>query len=186
MKMRSLALKLTLAFLLVAVAGVAIFAALLGGQTQSEFSRFLSGRDQSVLVSTLADYYAQTGSWKGVDSRINSNQQLAFYGRSAALIDIHGIVVFGSQPYAAGQQLPQKEIDESTAVHVSEQVVGYVHFGPVGHVGIDDRGVRPAPNEAAFVGRVVQAALTSAGIAALIALLIGIVLARTLTKPVRG
>ena len=181
--MRSLALKLTLAFLLVAVAGVAIFAALLGGQTQGEFNRFLSGRDQGVLVSTLADYYAQTGSWHGVDSRINSNQQIAFYSRSAALIDTQGVVVFGNQPYTAGQQLPQKEIDESTAVRVNNRVVGYVHFAPIAG---NDRDTFPAANESAFVGRVVQAALTSAGIAALIALLIGIVLARTLTKPVRA
>jgi len=187
--MRSLVLKLTLAFLLVAVTGVLIFAALVGGQTQGEFLRFLSGRDQAALVSALANYYQQHNSWAGVDANLAADPQLNFYRQSAALFDPHAIVVLGHTPYVVGQQVSPQEIDESTAVRAGGQVVGYVHFAPIvsGTTGpFSGDGPRPAATESAFLNRVVQAALTSAGIAALIAALIGIVLARTLTKPVRA
>ena len=112
---------------------------------------------------------------------INTNPQLAYYGRTATLIDTTNTVIFGSQPYRVGQHLPELEIDESMAVRVGEQIVGYVHFASMA----DPEG-RRGPNESAFISRVVQVALTSAGIAAIIALLIGIILARTLTRPVRA
>ena len=179
--MRSLVVKLTLAFLAVAMAVVVVFATLLGTQTQGEFSRFLSARDQDVFVSTLANYYAQTGSWRAVSSRINSDSQLAYYGRGVTVIDAGGRVVLGSAPYSMGDQLPERELDESVAIRVGERVVGYAHFASTE----EPRG-RRGSNEAAFVDGVVRAALISVAIAAAMALLIGIVLARTLTKPVRA
>ena len=62
----SLAGKLTLAFLLVGVLGVLLFAFLVGLRTRTEFDRFLSDRDQAILIDALTDYYEQAGSWAGV------------------------------------------------------------------------------------------------------------------------
>ncbi len=183
--MRSLTLKLTLAFLLVAVAGVVIFAVLVGGQTQDEFSRFLSARDQNVLVTALAEHYQSGNSWDGLRERIANSPQLTALSRGAIIADSDRVIFFGP-PSQQGVLLPSG--DEDTSIEANGQVVGYVNFTPT------DRGPgrpsfgrdnRPPPNESAFIGRVGQAALITAGVTAGIALLIGIVLARTLTKPVR-
>ena len=51
--MRSLATKFTLAFLLIGVLGIVIFALLLGVQARTEFNRFLSSRDEASLINGL-------------------------------------------------------------------------------------------------------------------------------------
>src|SRR5262245_34039106 len=63
--MRSLTVKLTLAFLLVGTIGATLVAVLVGLRTRSEFDRFLSERDQGVLVAALSGYYASHAGWAG-------------------------------------------------------------------------------------------------------------------------
>jgi len=60
--MRSLTVKLTFAFVLVGLTGAILVAVLVGIRTRSDFNRFLSERDQSVLVTALGNYYAAHGS----------------------------------------------------------------------------------------------------------------------------
>jgi two-component system sensor histidine kinase BaeS len=184
--MRSLTFKLTLAFLLVAIVGVVVFAVLVGGQTQGEFSRFLSARDQNVLITALSEHYQVNGSWAGLRERINSSPQLTAFSRGAIIADANSVIVFGRES-DIGQHLPNGDKDDDTIIEVDGRAVGYVRFAPIDRPsgGNFGRNNRPPPNESAFVGRVGQAALISAGVAAGTALLIGLVLARTLTKPVR-
>ena len=70
--MRSLTVKLTLAFLLIGTIGAILVAVLVGQRTRSEFDRFLSERDQGVLVEALAGYYASHGSWDGIGQMLSS------------------------------------------------------------------------------------------------------------------
>src|SRR5689334_14345700 len=55
--MRSLTVKLTLAFLVVGLTGAILVAVLVGIRTRSEFNRFLSEHDQAALVTALGGYY---------------------------------------------------------------------------------------------------------------------------------
>jgi two-component system sensor histidine kinase BaeS len=77
--MRSLTWKLTLAFLLVGLIGVLLVALLVSQRTRSEFDRFLSTRDRTVLVNALADYYAGHNSWDGVGSMLAASPPLSLY-----------------------------------------------------------------------------------------------------------
>lgn len=61
--MRSLALKLTLAFLFVGVIGAVLVSLFVGVQTRQQFDRFLSDSYENALVDQLAIYYEQHGSW---------------------------------------------------------------------------------------------------------------------------
>jgi two-component system sensor histidine kinase BaeS len=196
--MRSLALKLTLAFLLVAVIGVVLFAVLVGQRTQSEFSRFLSARDQQVLVNALTNYYAARDSWEGVNDQLAKSSPFDLYLRSAVLADAQGKIIIGDERHAVGQTLQPEEIEQAVAIQVDGITVGYIRFTPTGgpRPGYGDgygypkdrpsSGPRPPPNnDNDFIGRIGEAALVSAGIAALAALAIGVILARTLTRPVR-
>lgn len=68
--MRSLTLKLILAFLVVSLVGTALVAVLAVWRTNAQFSRFVAGQLQDDLVDQLALYYENTGSWRGVSEAI--------------------------------------------------------------------------------------------------------------------
>ncbi len=180
--MRSLTLKLTLAFLLVGLIGAILVALIVGQRTRSEFDRFRSERDQTVLVESLSDYYAARGSWNGVGEMIGSSPTFSFHSRSIMLTNARGAIVFGRRG-PGGQIVPADALSRGSPIQVDGQTVGFVFFATPGE-GPEGAAGRPPP-EVAFLERVTWAAAISAGIAALIALLLGILLARTLTQPVR-
>jgi two-component system sensor histidine kinase BaeS len=181
--MRSLTLKLMFAFLLVGVIGVALVALLVGLATRSEFNRFLSTRDQAVLVDALEKYYATHGSWEGAGAMIDSTPPLDFYRRNVALADANAVVVLANFGYTTGQTLPRDALNGSTPVVVNGQTVGYMMLPRApDHVSGPNK---PLPPEVDFLQRVTWAIVASAGVAALFALLLGGILAQTLTRPLR-
>jgi two-component system sensor histidine kinase BaeS len=91
--------------------------------------------------------------------------------------------VLGRQFFASRESLPEHELEESTPIAMNGQPIGFVHFAAT--LPRTDHGDNPVSAEAAFWQRVGWAAATSAGLAALIALVLGGVLARTLTQPIR-
>lgn len=177
--MRSLAVKLTLAFLLVGIIGVVVFALLLGQRTQGELDRFLSARDQSTAIEALNEYYARNGSWDGVRVAVANSPYASFFRRALVLANRNGLVLVGNTDFPAGAQLPPDKLSEARVLSQGNEVAGYVLFTPI-------RDVRRQPQpalELELVQRIGSAALVSAGITALVALLVGGVLARTLTRP---
>ena len=184
MFVRSLALKLTLAFLLVGVIGAILVAVLVGLRTRSEFDRFLSERDQTTLLTALGDYYTTNGSWKGVGKYLDSTPPLNFYSRNVVLADAQGAVVIGNRSYPTGEAVPPNILAGGKPIQVSGQTVGTVMFAPpASSIGGTSRPPAPEDN---FLRSVTVAAATSAAVAALIALMLGFLLARTLTRPIRA
>lgn len=181
--MRSLTLKLTLAFLLVGLIGSLLVALAVGLRTRSEFDLFLSTRDRTVLFTALTDYYAANGSWDNVEQMLQTTQPLDFYSRNLVLIDAQGRVVRGRRPYYPGATIPANTLREAQLLRVDDALVGYALLAAPG----------PAPNrgdprweaEAALLERLTTATIISAGVAIGAALLLGILLARTLTRPIR-
>src|SRR3954471_16200571 len=180
--MRSLTAKLTLAFLLVGLTGAVLVAVLVSPRTRSEFDRFLSEHDQATLVQALGSYYATHKSWAGVGGMLSNTPPLDFYSRGVALADAQGVIVIGNRANPVGQSAPAATLDAGTAIPVNGQTVGFVLFPTP-----NDRPNQPSPPppDVAFLSRVTWATAISAGIAALIALILGVVLARTLTRPIR-
>ncbi len=176
--MRSLAFKLTLAFLLIGIIGVLVFGLLVGQRTQREFERFLSDRDQSMLLQMLSDYYERNNGWLGVDVAMSNTPQHSFYSQGIVLANNTGTVVLGNNDFPVGSALPQTKIAEAQMLRENDQIAGYVLFTPI-------RGPRgnPPPIDPGFLQRVLSAAVISAGITMLVALVLGAILARTLTRP---
>ena len=146
--MRSLALKLTLAFLLVAVAGVVVFAVLVGGQTQDEFSRFLSARDQNVLVTALAEHYQSSNSWNGLQERIANSPQLTIYSRGATIADSNHIIIFGP-PVELGRSLSDREMDDITPIESSRRTLATSTLRhPTNPAAHSDKTTGPRPTKA--------------------------------------
>ena len=183
--MRSLTLKLTLAFVVVGAIGMIVFAWLAGQRAQQEFDHFLSSRDRTVLVNALSDYYMTHGSWEGVSSTVVSTPPLSFYIQSAVLANTQHVVVLAAQNFTVGQTLSDKDINTSIPIQVQGQTVGYILFLP--KVNPPDNwppGDRP-PSTDSFITRVIQAAAVSAVVATLAALVGSFLLANTLSRPVR-
>jgi two-component system sensor histidine kinase BaeS len=180
--MRSLMLKLTLAFVLVGLTGAILVAVLVGLRTRSEFDRFRAEHDQSLLVEALGNYYAINGDWDGVGEMLRTSP-IGFSSRSLALSDAQGLVLLGNHDYAVGQTVPASALSADGAIVVNGQAVGYALFPAPGEQANQPHG--PPPPEVRFLDQVTWASAISAGIATLIALLLGLLLARTLTRPVR-
>lgn len=175
--MRSLAFKLTLAFLLMGIIGVGVFALLLGQRTQREFERYLSDRDQAVLMQALGEYYERNGGWLGVNEAIANTPPYSFYSQGTVLANNAGTVLMGNTDYAMGSALPQDKLTDARVLREDGKIIGYILFTPI-------RDTRAAPLiDPDFLQRILSAAVISAGITVLISLLLGAVLARTLTRP---
>lgn len=185
----SLAGRLTLAFLLVGVLGVLLFALLVGQRTRTEFNRFLSDRDRAILIDALSNYYAENGDWSDV-RRVLGAPPLNYYMRDIVLLDADGVVQSGNREFRIGMRVPLPEMRAYTPLVVDGQSVGFVMWLTDPNTSARNNGGPnprlPAPLEEDFWDRLLWAAVTSGAITILLALILGWLLARTLTAPVRA
>jgi len=193
--MRSLSIKLTLAFLFVGLIGALLSAYFIQRRTRTEFDRFLfdSGKDR--LVENLANYYKQKGSWQGVNralirmsiSRDNlpieqptipeANTMVPLRNLPPLLLtDANGMILFGNPGREGSVRIRNLE---KLPIEVDGEIVGWL---------IANRDPTPwqaQTPEGAFLGNINRAIQISALISVVIALILGAVLAQTLTRPLR-
>ena len=145
--MRSLALKLVLAFLIVSLTGAALTAAFARWCTQREFDRLVREQTEASLVSSLAAYYEAAGSWKGVTADPSRRQAPSFQtlppkqdgGRpgpdgskqpspsdSFVLVDSNRTVIVAAAGYQVGDRVPEGSLGKETPVQVGGRTVGSV------------------------------------------------------------
>lgn len=182
--LRSLTLKLTLAFLMIGLTGSLLVSFFVGLGTQRAFNQFVNDRNQPTITSDLAQHYQRNGSWDGVTDILARDEAGAagpngWRGPPPVLVDADGAVIIGNDRYPTGLQVPPNTLDRARPITVNFQVVGWL-IAP-----FEGERSRPGSPEANFYNRVTQATTYSAVGATAIALLLGIVLARTLTHPVR-
>ncbi len=147
--MRSLWQKQLLAFLIVILLGVGLVAVLtnqaIGSAFGSYVRRGVSARAQ-LLQAALADYYAQTGTWRGVEPLLATGGSGALglgrgQGRnplgpmaglaagSPTLADANGVILVGGDAGVAGQQLSTSVLAAALPIQVGERTVGYLLIG---------------------------------------------------------
>ena len=183
--MRSLTLKLTLAFLVVGLTGAVLVAIFVGQRTQTEFSRFVLDRSQNDLMEGMVEYYQENGSWEDLEA-IAIRSPFRRYGREfyqapVILAEPDGTVVLGAKRYKPGQAMRPNDLERTVPVELEGETVGLAMFTtPTGA-----QPLRESP-ESQFLQRVNQAILFSALGATLVALLLGGLLARTISRPVRA
>lgn len=180
--MRSLTTKLILAFLLVGVIGALLVAAFINTRTRAEFERFLLDRRLTQLTEQLTTYYQEHGSWAGVEDLIIQARQ---HGPPSVPLD--RVFLLGKDrqvivaPRARPGQTPSqlRNADLAIPIKVDGAIVGWLVIDAPRLLA------PPISPEAAFRERVRQAAILSALAASLLALLVGVILARSITRPVR-
>ena len=186
--MRSLTLKLTLAFLIVSLAGIALVALLIGGFTTLEFNRLLTDRRLNEYTNTATAYYQQHGSWDGIAGAFERGLMLAPDLRDGPnqrelnpppffLVDLKGNLLIDTGPFQAGEKIPAVPAQERVEIIANNQVVGYIL--------VTGGQARPNPLEERFLSRMTQAVLLATAVVSGLAVLLGLFLARTITRPIR-
>jgi signal transduction histidine kinase len=187
--MRSLAVKLTLAFLLVGLIGAVLVAVFLRYRTQKEFNRLIQDQNQQTLVDNLTVYFQANRTWDGVGAVFYGQQWLVPPERAPEPHDPPRRALFliaspdGEIVYGAGgdvgRTLVSGELHKGVPLEVDGETVGWLIFRP------DlDRWEAGSP-EGNFLNSVTQATYLSAIAATGIALILGGILAYTLTRSLR-
>jgi len=178
--MRSISTKLILAFLSIGIISVAIIVITARWNTQAEFIRFLSDQNQTDIITGLSDYHLANGSWTGVETIQRPNFDNGPGHRPSppfTLADENGKVIFSNGKYKPGDKLSEADAKLGTPLTEDGQVIGI--FVPT-RMPFQGR-----PRELEFIERTSLTLLYGALISAVIALLLGIFLSRTLTRPIR-
>jgi two-component system, OmpR family, sensor histidine kinase BaeS len=200
---RSLTAKLTLAFLLVALTVAALVAVFIRLTSATQLDRLIVEQQRSAFRDTLVAYYETNGSWNGVWQAVKHNQEYpegtsqpggghGGYGQGPhagyrpdrgdlfGLVDTKGRVVIPLWPdYPPNAYLNTAAvIEDGDPLEVNGEVVGVIVTAEL------PPGL--TPEEAAYLQRTNTALLLAGGGAVLVALLVGVLLARTLTSPLHS
>jgi two-component system sensor histidine kinase BaeS len=188
--MRSLAVKLTLAFLLVGLTGSILVTVIVQQRTRAAFSNFIVNQEQQTLANNLIVYYQANGSWVGVGNDITFLQgspplrqvgghNIPIDGSPFTLVGPDRVVVYSNQPDEIGQTLNKGNLTGAISLQANNQTIGWLVLTPV------SRSFTPNTPEANFLRNVNSATLLSAMVAVLLALCLGGLLAFTMTRSLR-
>jgi signal transduction histidine kinase len=184
--MKSLTIKLILAFLVISLTVAALGAFFAWRVTTHEFQTFVVDRIRDEFISMVSSYYQEHGSWVGIGKKLAPRPPLPQSQDpdnpkpapiSFALVDQNGIVLLPSGPYRPHDRVPASVLSEGTPVEIDGQIVGAALI----------TGKVPELNqvEQRYLKRTNQALLLAALSATGIALILGVLLARSLTRPLR-
>ncbi len=178
---RSLIWKLVAAFLavsLVAIGLVALFGVL---ATISEFNRFVSQEATNNFTNFVSEYYAANSNLEGIDDALRGKliRDKAAPGVRifpTLLTDPEGLVMIGGEGYEPGQRVSEELLERGTRITSNGRVIA---------IAVPRTNPFPRnPAQQEYLERTGQS-LALAGVgAAIIAILLGVLLARTITRPV--
>jgi len=178
----NLRLKLTLAFVLVAVLAVGLVAVLANRATAVGFQRYLASGESAqwqALSRQLGDFYADQGSWEGANTLLrDSALGPETGGYFLRVLDENGEVV-ASRGGGQGRNAPAFSPSVTQPIIVDGRQVGTLLAAPAGQAG---QGSRAGEQ---YLASVNQAILVAGLVALILALLLGVALAQRLTRPLR-
>ncbi|MBK8784093.1 MAG: HAMP domain-containing protein [Anaerolineales bacterium] len=173
--------KLLLAFLLISVISSTIIVLFTRVATNRELDKFVSDRYKTELVEELGRYYQQNQTWDGVDQEFNQfgrdsnkhdyNRQLYF-----SIADPNGTIVVAGNDRKPGETLSAEELSHCSPIQVEGKTVGVLLLADS-----PDRNLM----EDEFLRRLNGSIFLSAIGTIIFALFLGILLARSITRPIR-
>jgi two-component system sensor histidine kinase BaeS len=183
--MRSLHSKLTLAFLMVGLVIVALVAVFARWNTSNEFRRYVFDRNQENFLSVLANYYTLETSWEGVEEIFPHGPMPFGMGPSQmmpageiVLLDAQYNVIIGGRNFYRGERVTQNQVPEALPVKADGEIVGFAV--------LRRDAFREQPLESAFLERLTQTLFLGSAAFVSIALLLGFLIARSLTRPLQA
>jgi signal transduction histidine kinase len=177
--MKSITLKLILAFFAIGLASIFITILLARQNTRDEFTRFVTNRRGEDLVAELTNYYQTNGSWNGVQDAFAPSAQTDNKKPypSFTIADADNYALFEGGGFHTGDLIPNHEIKFGIPIESNDQTVGVLIMERMPFPG--------TPREEEFIQRINLFFLYSGLGVALFALLLGILLSRTISRPIR-
>lgn len=187
--MRSLSFKLALAFLAVSLTGAVLVAILARQATVTAFDRFVLEETRDDFITQLESFYELNRTWAGVvDSfrrpgqppqapQVGNLPQAAFPPNLFILVDRAGRVVLPGGGFHLGERILPSLVEAGATIEINGEIVGTV-------ITLEPRPELD-PNEQRYIERTNRAVLLAAIGGTAIAVSLGVLLARTLTKPMR-
>ena len=197
---RPLWVRLLVAFALVAVVAVGVVAILANRTTAQQFQSYISQGRQAraeALAPELADYYLDHGGWDGVQAWLTEQATLLNQGMGVGqgrgrgrspemnrlvLTDPRGLVLADSQGNLLGERFSSADLTWGAPIQVDGQTVGILLL-PTMMPSITS--VHESL-ESQFLNQVNRSILIAGLIAGAVALILGLLLARQLTAPLRS
>jgi signal transduction histidine kinase len=180
--MRSLAVKLTLLFLAVSVAGTMLASLLIRRQAERQFDQLIRQQGEAYFVRDVQAYYLATGSLYGIDRLLYARYTRPEHGQPPrsmpfALAGPHGEILVPAGSWQRGHAVPVAELAAGLPVTVGTETVATVLL----------LNLEPARDsfEEEYLRDFNQALLLGALGATAIAIVLGGVLANQLTQPLR-
>lgn len=182
--MRTLAAKLSFAFLSVSLTGIALVALFAGIIVRTESNTFVNAFNQEAILNRLADYYAANNSWDSSVQSVDSSPlpQLE-WGRGYFVTDVSGRIVIPAPRAGSSAQVSSQQLRRAVPIQVEGEIVGYF-LGREPPPGANNN-FEPDRAQLNFLQRVNQTLLLAALGAAGISLIMGVLLARSLTHPLQ-
>jgi signal transduction histidine kinase len=173
--------------ILIALATVALVSRF---TTQQEVATFLGHGGQvglESLAESLESYYEEMGTWEGVESLARAGQGRGQGPRSGAsafvgehvLADSDGTVIISPSAAQIGTALSDESLRQGIQLEVGGQVVGYL---------LPEGGIPQLPEnfEELLIERVNRASLLAAAISGGVAIILAMILAALILKPVQS
>lgn len=208
--MRSIAVKLTLSFLFVALTGAMLIGFSVDLRTKSAFDRFVTDRGTERFAREITDHYQRHRSWDGVEDLFDYG---GFFGSRhrdrdrdrdhwgglflwAVLVDSDQRVIFSEDDDIIGQKLSDSQLEAGLRLKVKGKLVGWllpegVEDEPVSAQRADSTSITAQTNEweagspeSDFIDNIKHAIRLSVFGGTAAALLLGMFLTRTLTRPI--
>lgn len=183
--MRSITVKLLLAFLAVGLIGTVFIALFARSGTEREFGNLEFERWQEALSEELAEFYSTSGGWEGISETVvrfdpgmgPGGRGFPRMGEPIILLDETGKVITSGEGFTVGETVRQQTFNMAIPIMVEGEEVGRFIAGR------DALAVSTSGEE--FLDRITRVLLIGVLGAAGVAALLGLVLARNLTKPLR-
>ena len=188
--MNRLSVRLSLAFLLSAWIGIGAMILVVQRTLDEGFRQYVTQRTNPVSadqIDQLQAYYAATGTWAGAESLLggrgaggNNGAGFGVGGRGAVLsvVALDGVIAASSDPGLIGATLSASQLEQGIALTVDGVQVGWLYRDSPGTQALGTA-------EIAFLDEA-NRWLTLAGVGAtVLALLVGILFAWTLVRPLR-
>ncbi|WP_161569227.1 sensor histidine kinase [Candidatus Oscillochloris fontis] len=191
--MRSLSSKLVLAFLLTSLVGAVLAAVFVRQLVSAQFDAFVIGQQREFFVNRVSDYYVSRGSLIGINQWVLERDERHPHDEEPpnggiplrpsrftflfGLADPQGRVLIATKSYQVGELLPANTLATGTPVMSGQSIIGVV-------ITPDIASLRD-PDEERYLASTDAALAIAAIITAVIALVLGILLARLITSPLR-
>ena len=177
----SLFWKLMTAFTVVIMIGIGGALLLAGRTTEVEFRRYAHGGDMSRregMVADLADYYATRGSWEGVETVLEREHGRGHSagGPPLRLTGADGRIVADQTGADIGKMVSAEELEAGLPIIVDGKRVGTL---------LMPGGEWLTVEQQAFLRRMRVVLTISGGAALVVALVLGALLVRSITRPLQ-